>query len=784
MTRHLRIATAIIVSTALLVAFAGAGLGLAMPAPEAGDPGASALDTQPVPAPLIAPEALSVSQIIAEPVPAELRADEARHWVSKALENVPDQEEDPWAAIDACVLDDMAGDENTAADDTPAASIAVAVDGVITYTKGYGVKDVTQGGEVDANTLFRIGSTTKMMTAAAIMRLADEGQVELDTPITEYLPQYQLGHPWNADDLTLHLLMSHQSGMLDQYHVSNIRMPLLDWVEATGSYSLPLYAAPGTFWNYANPNFSLAGAVAETVSQTSLNEYLSLHIWEPAGMALTTLDSTEVISNGNYATGYHYGQPMGPADYDLPMLGPAGTAFSTPSELVTWALLMQSEGDDVITEQAKQLMQERHVSLGYTPWSDYGYGVMVTDWQDAGDPSQRVTVFGHGGNINGGSSAYYWVPDRGVVVSILASTIRSLDYAAICAVETLAGIEPIPTEGHTTEPESWEDFVGTYSMLDVLMWPWTGRVRRVTDTLRLSFNDIYGSAMLMGGDMRLYNAYFDTFGAGGPSLLVPQGVEFAFMRDADQPSRVRYMRNRNLVGERVGHFPDRVDLEGEACSTMAFSAALDMPELSIRASGLESPLAAFTSPLTADDPSDPASSSITRTFSIGAQGADLVYVLADTEPDDAVGLYLMGDSNGDGEFSYPDEFIASGVGTAGITMLYVPDGLPPGEYELSVHGAYVNGENSVVSVEMMAPYGEHLRLENVPSELADGTDWQMQVCAQSVEGLDEPATGVIQFEYGRPPRLFRTMVRWTPSEEPEPPPAVYLPLTMRGFTLP
>jgi CubicO group peptidase (beta-lactamase class C family) len=768
-TRFRRSYLAALALCALVLAVAGAGLGLAKPA-----------DPPPLTGSLYG-DHLVPDRALPEPEPIALHAEEVTRWVEAHASGVAALQQDPWTAIDQCVRDDMAGDPEDDSDDTPAASIAIAVDGVITYTKGYGVRDLQMGGEIDANTLFRIGSTTKMMTAAAIMQLREAGLIALDAPITEYVPEYQLGHPWHSSDLNLDLLLSHQSGILDQYFITDLHMPLLTWVQTVGAYSLPLYAAPGSFWNYANPNFSLAGAVIEKVTGMPYKDYMATRVWGPAGMPLTTVDSTAVISTGNYATGYNAGQPLDPKAWDLPFLGPAGTAFSTPSELVRWALLMQADRDDVISAESKRLMQERHVNMGYLPWVDYGYGIMITDWRDAADPSHRVVVYDHGGNIYGGSSQLYWVPERGVVVSILADTIRSLSNAAACAVETLAGIEPIPSDSEKKDPDTWGVHAGTYSMLDVVLTAWTASVHKVTDTLRLDFPDIYGSVVLMGSDMPMHYAYADTYVAGARSVLLgPGGVDFEFIRDPQDASRVRYMRNRNVVGQRVGQFPDRVTIEGESCTPVSFKSELDMPLLTVEASGVVSPTSSLSMPLTADDPNDPGSAKIRQPITVGEGGALWLYAKVETAPTSVTPLLLMRDEDGDGQFVYPDELFWSSANDYGISVLYVAQALDPGSYELWLWGLSVPAEGSVADLQLTVMQGQHLRLENQPRGLADGAEWQMQVCATDMDGFDGPMTGAIQFSYDSPPRLFRIMVDWIPASAPPP---IFLPLGLKDFAL-
>ncbi|MFQ5857181.1 MAG: serine hydrolase domain-containing protein, partial [Anaerolineae bacterium] len=94
--------------------------------------------------------------------------------------------QDPFATIDACVRQEMAQL------DVPGAAIAIALDGEMVYERGYGVKHREEGGAVDSNTLFRIGSTTKMMTAAAVMQQVERGAVDLQAPVTDYVPQFDV----------------------------------------------------------------------------------------------------------------------------------------------------------------------------------------------------------------------------------------------------------------------------------------------------------------------------------------------------------------------------------------------------------------------------------------------------------------------------------------------------------------------------------------------------------------------------------------------------------------
>ncbi|MFN2252309.1 MAG: serine hydrolase domain-containing protein, partial [Anaerolineae bacterium] len=527
-----------------------------------------------------------------------------------------DQGEDDelWATIDACMEADMIGDPQDTTDDTPGAAIAIIKDDEYAYRKGYGVKHLEDGGEIDDETLFRIGSTTKMMTAAAVMQLREQELVDLDAPLATYLPDFGLAAPWSADDVTLHHLLSHTSGIPDNYYISDVNISLLDWVPSWNQF--PLYAAPGSFWNYSNPNFSLAGAVVETISQMPYADYMEQQIYEPAGLPLTTLKPTDVISHANYATGHSGDSRLTPTDEYYPVVAPAGYAWSTPTEMVKWAMILGIDSTSILEPESAFLMQERQAPLGTRPWADYGYGIFITDYRDVDDPEYFVTVYDHGGNTTGFSSQLFWIPERGFAVSILANTIRSLSSAAQCAVREVAGLEPIPTDDLGTGPEEWVDLVGTYSMLDVAMWPFTANVRLDVDTLMLDFTDVDGDALVLGDEMLLQNAYLDVFVADAQPFLLPGGFDLTFLRDPDDDTRVRYMRNRNVVGQRVGQFPPRVVVEGEGCADVAMTAELDMADLEISAAGLTEPLVLTGAPISQDDQEDYSTASYKNSFTV------------------------------------------------------------------------------------------------------------------------------------------------------------------------
>jgi len=106
------------------------------------------------------------------------------------------------ATVDSCVQDAMSQF------DIPGMAVAVVIDGEIGYERGYGVKHRDQGGAVDEHTLFRHGSVSKMFTAAAVLRLVDQGVVDLNEPVTEYVPELHfLPGRWSATQMRVRNLI-------------------------------------------------------------------------------------------------------------------------------------------------------------------------------------------------------------------------------------------------------------------------------------------------------------------------------------------------------------------------------------------------------------------------------------------------------------------------------------------------------------------------------------------------------------------------------------------------
>ncbi len=444
------------------------------------------------------------------------------------------------AAIDRCVESDMASL------DAPGAAVAVILDGELLYENGYGVKLRGGSDPVDPETTFRIGSVTKMMTAAAVMQQVELGRVDLHAPVTDYIPEFEIGGRWPAERITVWHTLTHTTGYPDWVNYTTLSGPLALSTWASYQDDVELHAPPGSFWNYSNPNFMLAGLVAERASGIHYRELFSESLWEPAGMYSTTFNPAEVVSRGNFARGHYYDATedrefiLGPYDNDLWAAGPAGFAFSTVGDLTRWALVLMDGGAPVLSPGSAAAMQAQQQWLHYRPDQYYGYGVMVEDYNG-------LDVRQHGGNVAGYGTYLLWVPERRFAVALLANVTYSLVDAAYCIVDEVLEPTPVQPPDLRTDPSTWRPYVGDYLMTDS-----QGTITEAAVSLsglQLSLSVVDPGDPDNPVIYPMYQVFRDTFvidtdGDGATE------TDLTMCSRRGNPGFVMWLRNRRAVGER------------------------------------------------------------------------------------------------------------------------------------------------------------------------------------------------------------------------------------------
>ena len=273
----------------------------------------------------------------------------------------------------------------------PALGFALGVvrNGSLEFFHTHGLADLASNRPVAEDTVFRVASITKTFTAIAVMQLWEQGLIELDAPANDYLRAYQL-IPANTSwrPATVRHLLTHTAGIPEQVPRSGIfrtdfgeSVKLGRPVPSLADYyrgGLGLNAEPGTMFRYGDHGPATLGQIVEDVSGTSLNRYLREHVFEPLGMADTTLLRSEVVQS-RLATGYKLSStgPKPVTDREVVTAG-AGGIYSTPKDMARYLAALLGGGANEHGTRAQTRDACQHVRRPIpAPSPDTGHGTGV-----------------------------------------------------------------------------------------------------------------------------------------------------------------------------------------------------------------------------------------------------------------------------------------------------------------------------------------------------------------------------------------------------------------------
>ncbi|HUR81275.1 MAG TPA: serine hydrolase domain-containing protein, partial [Thermoanaerobaculia bacterium] len=197
------------------------------------------------------------------------------------------QSDDKLRAVEAFVRHEMQAQQ------MPGLSVAV-MHGDFHWSRGFGLADVDNDVPARADSSYRMGSVTKPMTAIAILKLADEGKIDLDAEVQTYVPYF----PRKSKPVTIRQLLAHQGGIShyrDYEKEGHIREPKTTREAIAVFENFDLVAEPGTAFNYSSYGYNLLGAAIEGASGKPYGEYLTENVWKPLGMTSTRMDDPRAI---------------------------------------------------------------------------------------------------------------------------------------------------------------------------------------------------------------------------------------------------------------------------------------------------------------------------------------------------------------------------------------------------------------------------------------------------------------------------------------------------------
>ena len=247
----------------------------------------------------------------------------------------------------------------------PGVGLAVVENGNITYTKGYGVRDVTTDAPVTADTQFSIGSVTKSFTALGMMVLVDDGSVDLDAPVTTYLPEFKLSDPESTKTVTVRNLLSHTTGLVRTDASSfDLSITTEDIIKAAAT--TPLVGKPGEVFVYSNVNTIVAGEIIKRVSGEPWETFTRERVLRPLGMATATLSIEELKAQPDVAAPHEadvVGGSLQTTDYiTLGADVPAGAVNASAAEMARYVQFQLGDGAPLVSQENLEEMHQAQVA--------------------------------------------------------------------------------------------------------------------------------------------------------------------------------------------------------------------------------------------------------------------------------------------------------------------------------------------------------------------------------------------------------------------------------------
>jgi CubicO group peptidase (beta-lactamase class C family) len=356
----------------------------------------------------------------------------------------------------------------------PGANLAILEGDEVTATAATGVTSTSTGVEVTPDAVFQIGSISKVYTTTLIMQLVDEGKVDLDAPVTTYLPDLRFADDNATKTVTVRHLVTHTSGVDGDHFVDTGRGD--DCVEkyVATCKDVPQVNTPGKVFSYCNTGFVVAGRLLEVLLGKSWDAILRERLLDPIGASETmTLPEESILRRA--AVGHidptMSGELSPTPNFLLPRsAGPAGLITATPSDVLKFARLhldggVAPDGTRVLSEASVRAMQERQVDVPDKSMAD-GWGLGWILYNYGGQ-----NIIGHDGGTIGQLAFLRLLPDADAALCLLTNGMtggalfRDV-FNEVFADRAGAEVTPVPEPGSSVQFDA-SKIAGRYERVGV-----------------------------------------------------------------------------------------------------------------------------------------------------------------------------------------------------------------------------------------------------------------------------------------------------------------------------
>jgi len=340
----------------------------------------------------------------------------------------------------------------------PGIAIAIVKDDQIVYSRGFGVRSLETREPVDANTIFAIGSPTKSVTATALAMLVDDGRMSWDTPVKDYVPEFETYDPYVTSQLSSRDIACHRTGIehANFLHFGPLdRSKLAEHPTREGIVRAFKHLRPSepfrTQFAYKNEPWVVAGAVVDSVAGMSWDAFLRERIFNPLGMTRSSTSVRQTDSQTNVSSVHVFsdGQLTPMPAFIVDVAGAMGSINSTVVDLAQYVRFHLGDGTfggkRLLSKASLEELHTPHMTLkddfiGGTPFSNvasYSLGWMVQDYR--GD-----TLIHHAGHPPGGGANVFMIPEKGLGVVLLANA-EAMSLLGAIALQALDSLLDAPS---------------------------------------------------------------------------------------------------------------------------------------------------------------------------------------------------------------------------------------------------------------------------------------------------------------------------------------------------
>jgi CubicO group peptidase (beta-lactamase class C family) len=350
---------------------------------------------------------------------------------------------------------------------TPAVGLALVSRDSAVWIASLGKSNIEKNSVATENTMFRIGSTSKMFVSLAILKLQEEGRVNLKDRVRDLVPEIEFKNSWeDTAPVLVEQLLEHTTGWddlhLTEYALNEPKFSLKDGLDFH-PHSRTSRWVPGTRMAYCNSGPAVAAYIVEKISGQRFEDYIQENFFEPMGMQTATYFESETYKQLG-ATLYSDGKPE---NYWNIIMRPAGAINASPKDMAKMIKFFISRGrvDSIrlISEASLNRMETPASSIGAKAGLEYGYGL-----SNYTSPHENFMYRSHNGGVNGGLSDFSYLPTHNVGYAVMINAGNSSAMRRIVnLVREFQVKDLVPEKIEVSEPmNNQEDISGYYSAIN------------------------------------------------------------------------------------------------------------------------------------------------------------------------------------------------------------------------------------------------------------------------------------------------------------------------------